>query len=45
MTEQIPRSVFVQTVRRMHSPRMSLHGMDDEFITVVERKLFGVTKQ
>jgi predicted transcriptional regulator of viral defense system len=45
MTEQIPRTVFVQTKRRKHNSRVTLLGVRYEFIFVVPRKLFGVTKQ
>ncbi len=45
MTEQIPRTVFVQTKSRKHNSRVTLLGVRYEFIFVVPRKLFGVTKQ
>ncbi|MFV1858605.1 MAG: type IV toxin-antitoxin system AbiEi family antitoxin domain-containing protein [Anaerolineales bacterium] len=45
MTEQIPRTIFVQTRRRKHNSRVTLLGVRYEFIFVVPRKLFGITKQ
>jgi len=45
MTEQIPRTIFVQTTRRKHNSRVTLLGVRYEFIFVVPRKLFGFTKQ
>lgn len=45
MTEQIPRTVFVQTGKRKRNSRVTLLGVRYEFIFVVSRKLFGSTKQ
>jgi predicted transcriptional regulator of viral defense system len=45
MTEQIPRTTFVQTVRRRHKPRDTILGVRYRFVVVVKRKLFGVITQ
>lgn len=45
MTEQVPRTTFVQITYRRSQPRVTIHGMEFQFITVVERKLFGLVQQ
>ena len=45
MTEQIPRTVFVQTRSRKHRSQLTLLGVRYHFIYVVERKFFGMIKQ
>jgi len=43
MTEQAPAKMFVQTLRRRFRPRVTILGVQYQFILVVDRKLFGVT--
>jgi len=45
MTEQIPRTTFVQITNRRSRPRVTILGMEFRFITVVERKMFGLVQQ
>jgi len=45
MTEQIPRTIFVQMVRRKYKPRDTILGVRYRFVVVVKRKLFGVITQ
>jgi predicted transcriptional regulator of viral defense system len=45
MTEQIPRTVFVQSTRRKHWREKEVLGVTFRFITVVESKFFGVVKR
>ncbi|HEC34267.1 MAG TPA: transcriptional regulator [Chloroflexi bacterium] len=45
MTEQVPRTVFVQSTRRKHRRRIEVLGIPFRFITVVEAKFFGVVKR
>ncbi|OGO14958.1 MAG: hypothetical protein A2Z14_05475 [Chloroflexi bacterium RBG_16_48_8] len=42
MTEQIPRTIIVQTIHRRYKSRDTILGVRYHFIVVVERKLFGV---
>lgn len=43
MTEQVPRTTFVQTTRRRHRPRVTILGVRYRFVTVSQQKLFGIT--
>jgi predicted transcriptional regulator of viral defense system len=45
MTEQIPRTIFVQTVCRRYKPMNTILGVRYRFVVVVERKLFGIMTQ
>jgi len=45
MTEQIPRTTFVQITRRRSQPRVTILGMRFQFIMVVDRKFFGEVQQ
>lgn len=45
MTEQIPRTVFVQSTRRKHQRQKEILGIPFRFVTVVESKFFGVVKR
>ena len=45
MTEQVPRTVFVQSTSRKHQREKDVLGILFRFITVIEAKFFGVTKQ
>jgi len=45
MTEQIPRTVFVQSRSRKHRSQLTLLGIRYQFIHIVERKFFGTVKQ
>jgi predicted transcriptional regulator of viral defense system len=45
MTEQIPRTIFVQTPRRKYKPRDTILGVHYQFVVVVKRKLFGILTQ
>ena len=45
MTEQVPRTVFVQSTRRKHWRRKEVLGVPFRFVTVVESKFFGVAKR
>jgi len=45
MTEQVPRTTFVQITNRRSRPKISLLGMRFQFVTIVWRKLFGETRQ
>jgi len=45
MTEQIPRTVFVQSRSRKHQSRLTLLGVRYQFIHIVERKFFGMVRQ
>lgn len=40
MTEQIPRTVFIQTTRRKAS--VEIGGIDYRFVTVLENRFFGI---
>ena len=42
MTEQIPRTVFVQSTRRKHRRQIEVLGIPFRFVTVTETKFFGV---
>ncbi|MFQ5946950.1 MAG: type IV toxin-antitoxin system AbiEi family antitoxin domain-containing protein [Anaerolineae bacterium] len=42
MTEQFPRTTFVQTTRRRHTPRIEILGVRYRFVVVVRRKAFGI---
>jgi len=42
MTEQIPRVVFLQTPRRRFHRQVEVLGMSFRFVTVTERKFFGL---
>lgn len=44
MTEQIPYTVFVATPRRRKSPVMRFASMRYQFVTLSEKKFFGVVK-
>lgn len=45
MTEQVPRTVFVQSTRRKHQRQKRVLGIPFRFVTVVESKFFGVVKR
>lgn len=45
MTEQVPRTTFVQITHRRSRPRVTILGMGFRFITLIERKLFGLVQQ
>jgi predicted transcriptional regulator of viral defense system len=45
MTEQLPRTTFVQTARRRFSPRVEILGVHYRFVVVTPRKIFGVVTQ
>ncbi len=45
LTEQIPRTVFVQTTARRFSREKDILGSRYLFITVVDRKFFGATNE
>jgi predicted transcriptional regulator of viral defense system len=45
MTEQIPRTVFVQSTRRKHRRQVEVLSIPFRFVTVVEAKFFGVTER
>jgi predicted transcriptional regulator of viral defense system len=45
LTEQVPRTVFVQTRRRKHRARVMVLGVRYEFIVITDRKFFGVAQQ
>jgi predicted transcriptional regulator of viral defense system len=44
-TEQIPRTVYVQTTRRKSRKRRLIFGVEYEFVTVAGRKFFGLTTE
>lgn len=44
MTEQVPRTVFVQSTARKHQSEKEVLGVLYRFVTVVEAKFFGVTQ-
>jgi predicted transcriptional regulator of viral defense system len=45
LTEQIPRTTFVQIAHRRSRPRLTILGMAFQFVTVVEKKMFGIVQQ
>lgn len=45
MTEQVPRTTFVQITNRRSQPLVTILGMGFRFITVVERKKFSIVQQ
>ncbi len=45
MTEQVPRTVFVQSTSRKHQRRKDILGVSYRFVTVVESKFFGVVER
>jgi predicted transcriptional regulator of viral defense system len=45
MTEQVPRTTFVQITHRRSRHRVTILGMGFQFITVVKRKKFGIIQQ
>jgi predicted transcriptional regulator of viral defense system len=45
MTEQIPRTTFVQIAHRRSRPRVNILGMGFQFVTVVDHKMFGIVQQ
>jgi predicted transcriptional regulator of viral defense system len=45
LTEQVPRTVFVQTRKRKHRARVTILGVRYEFIVITGRKFFGVAQQ
>ena len=45
MTKQAPAEMLVQTLRRRFRPRVTILGVQYQFILLVDRKLFGVTTQ
>ena len=45
LTEQVPRSVFVQSTNRKHQSHKEVLGMTFRFVTVVEAKFFGRTER
>lgn len=45
LTEQVPRTVFVQTRKRKHRARVTVLGVRYEFIVITGRKFFGVALQ
>jgi predicted transcriptional regulator of viral defense system len=45
MTEQVPRTVFVQSRRRKYRSRVTVLGVQYQFIILTDRKFFGVTRQ
>ena len=45
MTEQVPRTVFVQSTHRKHCRRVEVLGIPFHFVTIVEAKFFGVAKR
>lgn len=45
MTEQIPRTILIQTIRRRYKARDTILGVRYQFVVIVERKLFGVVTQ
>jgi len=45
MTEQVPRTMFVQTRKRKHRARVTVLGVRYEFIVITGRKFFGVAQQ
>jgi len=45
MTEQLPRTTFVQTARRRFKPQVEILGVRYRFVIVTPRKLFGFVTQ
>jgi len=45
MTEQVPRTVFVQSTSRKHLREKEVLGVPYRFVTVVEPKFFGVVER
>lgn len=45
MTEQVPRTTFVQTRKRKHRSRITVLGVRYEFIIITRWKFFGVAQQ
>ena len=45
MTEQVPRTVFVQSTSRKHQREKEVLGVPYRFVTVVKSKFFGVVER
>jgi len=45
MTDQVPRTVFVQSTSRKHHRQVKVLGILFRFVTVVEAKFFGVVRR
>lgn len=45
MTEQIPRTTFVQIRNRRSRAKINILGMRFQFVTIVERKFFGAREE
>jgi predicted transcriptional regulator of viral defense system len=45
MTEQVPRTVFVQSTHRKHEQEKEVLGISFRFVTVTKTKFFGVIKR
>ena len=45
MTEQVPRTVFVQTVARRNTPSSEILGVRYQFVTIKQARFFGILSQ
>lgn len=45
MTEQVPRTVFVQTVTRRSTPYSEILGVRYQFVTIKQNRFFGILSQ
>jgi predicted transcriptional regulator of viral defense system len=45
MTEQVPRTVFVQTVARRNTPYSEILGVRYKFVTIKQNRFFGILSQ
>jgi predicted transcriptional regulator of viral defense system len=45
MTEQVPRTVFVQTIARRNTPYSEILGVRYRFVTIKQERFFGIHSQ
>ena len=45
LTEQVPRTVFVQTLRQRNPSQTQIQGVNYKFVWITEQKYFGVRTQ
>jgi predicted transcriptional regulator of viral defense system len=45
LTEQVPRTVFVQTVRQRNPSEIEILGVNYKFIRLVKNKIFGIVER
>jgi len=45
MTEQIPTTIFIQTISRKKKQKLNIFGVDYQIVRISEKKFFGLKKE